>query len=124
MSFVSLGQARIGVAATTLVTNTAAAKIHRAFRKRRGLHVILDDHEIEEENLQHYMTVMCNLMAITPIQAYNAFDDDINPTNQENRRCVSTSTCLQYIGQWFKNLHANYPHHNDFINLANDEYPL
>ena len=85
MSLLSLGPSRIGVGAITLVTNTAAEMIHRAFQKRRGLPTIIDDHEIEEENLQHYMTAMCNLMAITPIPAYSAFDDDINPTNRENR---------------------------------------
>jgi len=37
MSFVSLAQQQIGAAATTLATNPAAVKIHRAFRKKKGL---------------------------------------------------------------------------------------
>eukprot|EP00751_Fragilariopsis_kerguelensis_P009695 CAMPEP_0170791906 /NCGR_PEP_ID=MMETSP0733-20121128/21471_1 /TAXON_ID=186038 /ORGANISM="Fragilariopsis kerguelensis, Strain L26-C5" /LENGTH=76 /DNA_ID=CAMNT_0011140021 /DNA_START=331 /DNA_END=561 /DNA_ORIENTATION=- len=37
MSFVSLAQQQISAAATTLATNPAAEKIHRAFRKKKGL---------------------------------------------------------------------------------------
>jgi hypothetical protein len=61
-------------------------------------------------------------MATTPIHAHG-FNEDLSPSNLENNKRLEANTLRNYLGRYKECLKEQFPQHNDFHNLADDNDP-
>ena len=85
---------------------------------KRGLASKVQSEEIDGENAEWYFNSFFGWTATTPIP--NRFDNkNLLPKTSNERRMVDTKCLQQYIGKHLKEIHIQFPHHPDWMNLSN-----
>ena len=103
----SLGQSQ-----SNLNVGNSGDRLARVFRRINGLPTRMPAAEIEGDNAEIYFLRFCRWVATTPIPV--RFTDDLLPVNDDSKRCCTTNTLAQYIGQHLKAVRLLHPNHPDW----------
>ncbi len=113
---------KLGRAEGTIAHDKSAMKLWYAYRNVMQLPRVMHPDEIKGEKLQEYMLILGNFLANRPIAHY--FNENLEPTNMENLKCLLPNTLGGYIGKFLVYIRTEIdPDHTDFANIARDDYP-
>ena len=106
-----------GQSISNVRVKNAGKKVINAFRVSRGLPSDVAVEEIDGEKLRVYMGWLCMRLSETAIPAggADAFDEELKPTNPNNKRCLKSSAMEQYIIQHLQDLKECFPDHPCFV---------
>jgi hypothetical protein len=111
----------IGQAQSTAYADTSARRLSNAIRKERGLPPKPTAAEMENDNVEHYMTQFCGWApANQGIPTY--FNEDLSPSSN-SKKCCTASTLIGYIGKHLKEICELLPAHPDWKDLPKDQHP-
>ena len=80
-------------------------------RVYNGKPVDVTAEEIEGEKLQYYIANLCFKISELqiPFGGITAFDDNLKPTDPNNKRCLTPDTLAQYIGHHLLAIRDKFP---------------
>ena len=81
----------------------------------------MEEKEIADESIISYMTAFAGWAATTPIPHY--FDDNLQPTRDNENECCATGTLINYLGQFLQTIREKFPHHVEWRNIGKSESP-
>jgi hypothetical protein len=121
MSSQTVGET-ISHSASNAGVKNAANKIFLAWRRKIGKPDDVTFNEIEGDNLKGYMHQACMwaVSATVPFGGVNCFDDQLEPTNPNNKRRLTHDTLGLYLGQHLQAIKAAFPDHQDFKRSIDD----
>lgn len=101
---------------STQASKAASHKVHNFWRISvcglKPMEEALYD-EFDGENLQIYFFKYCIWLATTPIPTHRK-EGTLLPTNPDNKKCLTTSTLVGYLGNTHCDLKLKFPYHPDF----------
>ena len=103
----------LGAAESSSGNRASAINVYNAFRRKKNLVPVEEAtlSEFEGDNLEKAFVDFGYFAANTPIPTYA--DENLMPTNPNNKRCVVVTTLKKYVGQVKEYLRYKLRHHPD-----------
>jgi len=110
----------LGPAKPTVAGDHSAERLASIFHRMNGFLCTLHHDDFVGDNLQWYIAWYLKWLCTHLIP--HSFNDELEPTNPRNKKCLLTRSLLIYVGKHLNYIRTTFGH-PDFEKLRSNEYP-
>jgi hypothetical protein len=110
----------LGPSKSTVAGDHSAERLASIFRRMKGFLPTLHHDDFVGDNLQWYIARYLKWLCTRLIP--HSFNDELEPTNPRNKKCLLTRSLLIYVGKHLHYIRTTFGH-PDFDKLGSNEYP-